>query len=279
MAAHFRKYTLWSYATGDAPGCIHNDIGHLTKGIIYVTFPKGMLKPIQVTATITSGTKIHIDTKAEVTANNMKVNYLGTVPGGQHAYQFTSQDNTTGVMYVEAEALIQASDSAYNPLDIAMFSCYSSSVGSLTIPTNGFRNILKDNVTNDWVNPNVWIDSTSKALKFAPMNADRLLFLSLQGDITLTTQDPCEWHFQLRPPKGDGSADSTVYMSVPTYRISGAVNMKDRQVNIMAYIQSGSDNIFTDAGVVPCVLNTTGANITMQNLELHVYTVAQPRFA
>lgn len=280
MAAHFRKFTLWSYTTGDVPGGVRNALGHVTKGVIYVKFPENALKPILVKAVLTGGSGLAIDTKASVTGNGIKCEYLGVQPDCSHAYLFTqTNDNgSTGVVAIEAETMVEAVSEAYNPLDFAVFSCYPATGSGLAINNGSYKSLIKESVSNPWPNPSIWVDPQTKALKFAPKPFDRMVFVSLQADIALTDTNPCEWHFQLREPKGDGSAGSTIHVSTPTFRISGATTMKNRQVNIISYIEAGTSDYFVDKGVVPCVHNTTTGTVTLTDIEVHVYTISQPRF-
>lgn len=281
MAAHARKYVLWSYTTGDIPGGMRNALGHLTSGTVYVVFPTNTLKPILVKATLTGGSAVAIDTKQEVTSNGIKCQYLGVQPDGSHGYYFSQVDPASGrigVIDIQAETMVASSDSAYNPLDFAVFSCYPATGSGLAINQGSYKSLIKESASNPWPNPGIWIDPKTKSLKFAPKDFDRMVFVSLQGDIALTDQNPCEWHFQLRKPKGDGTATGDIYDSVPTFRISGATTMKHRQVNIISYIEAGDTDYFVADGVVPCVHNTTGGTITLSDLEIHVYTISQPRF-
>lgn len=279
MAAHYRKFTLWSYVTGGNAGAKRNAYGHLTEGVIYVVFPKNTLKDIKVNATLTGGVGMAIDTKNEVTSNGIKCQYLGVQPDKSHAYYF-SQTNaanpTHGVVDIKAEAMVLSDSNTYNPLNFAVFSCYPATGSGLVVSASSFKSLIKDDATVAWPNPDIWIDPKTKAIKFAPKDYDRMVFVSLESDTTLTDTDPCEWHFQLRQPKGDGTASSTIHMSTPTFRISGATTMKKRQVNIMSYIEAGDEDYFVKEGVVPCVHNTTKANLTMKDIEVLVYTISQP---
>lgn len=281
MAAHFRRYVLWSYTTGDVPGGTRNALRHLTSGVVYVSLPTNNLKPILVKATLTGGAGLPIDTKSSVVGSGIKCEYLGIQPDGTHAYKFTQTDPATGkngVVDIQAETMVVSLDGAYNPLDFSVFACYPATGSGLVVANGSYKSLIKEDVTNPWPNPDIWVDPKTKALKFSPKEFDRMVFVSLQGDIALTDQNPCEWHFQLREPKGDGTATGNIYISAPTFRISGATSMKNRQVNIISYIEAGESDDLVRNGVVPCVHNTTAGNITLSDIEIHVYTISQPRF-
>lgn len=278
MAAIYRKYTLWDYTTGDCPGAMRNALRHLTEGVVYVVYPKNTVGLLQVKAVLSSGAGIAIDQKNEVTANNMKAQYLGVQPDMSHAYYFQSQNGgTTGVASIQAEGVVMTDDKGYNPLDFAVLTCYPSTGSALVVNSNSYKSLIKENPLESWPSPQVYIEPTSKALKLTPSESGRLVHISLQGDMNLTSQDPCEWHFQLREPRGDGTASGTINVSTPTFRVSGSTNMKNRQINIVDYVPAGTDNKYVRSGVIPCVHNTTNNTISLSDLEIHIAIVSQPQ--
>lgn len=255
--------TLWT-ASQIQGSNVKNGAGAILHGYAYVKLPK-RLEMIRYRLSNKQFISPVLNTAQ---GHGITVTQLGENSEGYTVFHIESETNV-GVLAVEGTYDIYEIGQPYSPFSMDIF--VPNPNGVVEIQPDEFRNMFQasDRVAHTFKSDK--IDLENGIFKVTPTPSFRIITFTIRSLFIVDSQEPCEWFFQIRRPKGD------IIASSQTSRISVADDLPSRELHISSYIY-GIDDPFVDAGFQIGFHNTTDAKLLPVVGDIRVNIFENPYF-